>query len=63
MINSIETLIKIIDQNIYLFNSKTASLLTKHRKSLIKLFENIIILFNTILSKKYDRVNIYLILL
>eukprot|EP00833_Pecoramyces_ruminatium_P014995 jgi/Orpsp1_1/1189027/evm.model.d7180000068925.2 len=55
IINSIETLIKIIDQNIYLFNSKTSVLLTKHRESLIKLFENIIILFNAFLSKKYDR--------
>jgi len=56
--NSIETFIKIIDQNLYLFNSKKSSaLLTKQRESLIKLFEKIISLFDTFLMKKQDRVN------
>ncbi|ORX47306.1 hypothetical protein BCR36DRAFT_398517 [Piromyces finnis] len=53
IINSIETFIKIINQNLYLFNSKkTSTLLTKQRKSLINLFEKIISLLNFLLLKK-----------
>ncbi|OUM64161.1 hypothetical protein PIROE2DRAFT_9126 [Piromyces sp. E2] len=56
MIDSIETFIKIIDQNLYLFNSKnSSSLLIKQRESLIKLFEKIISLFTILLLKNHDR--------